>query len=183
METFGCEGVARVVLTGPESTGKTELAIQLALHYGVGYAPEFVRAYAASKGTPLDVNDVAPVAYGQIAALDELCLQSRIRGDVLLVQDTDLISTVVYCEHYFGSCPASIEAAARARQPALYLLLAIDVPWVSDGIRDRGGQRERMYEAFASTLARLDAPTLRVSGDWATRFDSAVAAIDRLLSA
>ena len=102
------------------------------------------------------------------------------RSDTLLLQDTDLISTVVYCHHYFGRCPAFIEQAAMARRAAHYLLLEIDVPWIADGIRDREARRVDVQTLFRNTLARFDAPITVVQGTWETRFATAAALIDAL---
>jgi nicotinamide riboside kinase len=98
-----CDGgrVIRVVLTGSESTGKTTLATQLAQHYDADLVPEFVRSYAERKGGGIEFSDHGPIARGQMSLED-----AHIAGAThLLVQDTDLISTVVYCKHYFGQCP------------------------------------------------------------------------------
>jgi NadR type nicotinamide-nucleotide adenylyltransferase len=168
------------VLTGPESVGKTSLASQLAGHYEVELVPEFVREYAATKGAPLDFRDHGPIAKGQMALEDAARARAEARGDTLMVQDTDLVSTVVYCHHYFGRCPAFIEEAAVERRPDLYLLLDIDVPWVADGVRDRGDRREELHALFVATLERFGAPVTRVSGTWEARFQHAVRAVESL---
>jgi len=169
----------RIVLTGSESVGKTTLAARLADQYGVECVPEFVRDYAAQKGSALDFRDHGPIAFGQMAREDEYIA----RAGALLIQDTDLLSTVVYCHHYFGRCPAFIEEAAIVRQPSLYLLLDIDVPWVADDVRDRGDRRDEVQELFTATLARFNAPYVAIGGSWDARFDAACVAIDAQLAA
>ncbi|MDQ6612559.1 MAG: ATP-binding protein, partial [Gemmatimonadota bacterium] len=94
----------------------------------------------------------------------------------------DLLSTVAYCNHYFGQCPAWIEETAIERRPALYLLADIDVPWTADGIRDRGDKRELMHELFVQTLTRLQAPFQIVSGVGDPRMSCAVDLVDALLA-
>jgi NadR type nicotinamide-nucleotide adenylyltransferase len=168
--------VIRVVLTGSECTGKTTLAIRLAAHYGIEYVPEFVRDFAARKGAPIDFADHGAIARGQIALEDEYIA----RAHALLVQDTDLLSTVVYCTHYFGRCPPWIADAARGRRPDLYLLCEIDVPWIEDGIRDRGHMREEMQEMFRAAVYGAGAPFVAIAGESDQRFAAAVQAIDRL---
>jgi nicotinamide riboside kinase len=101
----------RVVLTGSESTGKTTLAQRIAEHYQAEFVPEFVREYAAKKGAPLDFSDHGPIAKGQMA-LEDAAIARKPR---LIVQDTDLLSTVVYCDHYFGNCPPWIAQNAVER--------------------------------------------------------------------
>ena len=170
--------LTRIVLTGSESVGKTTLGVQLAAHYGVACVPEFVRDYAAAKGAPLDFRDHGPIAKGQIALEDAQISAAIARGDTLLLQDTDLVSTVVYCHHYFGRCPDVIEQAAIARRATHYLLLDIDVPWIADGVRDREDRRHEVQALFRATLARFHATVTVVQGTWEQRLATATALID-----
>lgn len=166
----------KVVLTGSESTGKTELARQLGAHFHAPVAEEFVRAYAAGKGTPLGFADHGPIARGQMANEDASIARAR----DLVILDTDLVSTVVYCEHYFGRCPDWIETTARVRAGDLYLLLAPDVPWTPDGVRDRGERREEMQALFTNKLRQLGLSYVEIRGDRDQRFQRALEAIERL---
>ena len=172
--TLDAPSLHRIVLTGSESVGKSVLAKQLADHFGVLLVPEFVREYAATVGRALDFRDHGPIAKGQMAREDDIITRATARGDRLMLHDTDLLSTVVYCHHYFGRCPAFIEEAAVARRASHYLLLDIDVPWVPDDIRDRGDRREEVQALFASTLARFAFPFTVLRGDWSARFSQAV---------
>src|SRR5262249_1996583 len=160
----------RVVFTGSESTGKSTLAAAVAKHYGVEAAPGLVRAFAEQRGGVIEVSDHGPIARGQMALEDEYVA----RAPTLLVQDTDLLSTVVYCKHYFGRCPEWIEEAARARRPDLYLLCGTDVPWVSDGVRDRGHMREEMQKLFVAAVAASQAANATISGAPDVRLASAI---------
>ena len=168
----------RIVLTGSESTGKTTLAMRLAAHYGAEYVPEFVREYAARRGGLIGMEDHDPIAYGQIALEDAHIA----RAPGVLVQDTDLLSTVVYCRHYWGHCPPWIVEQAHERRPDLYLLCEIDLPWVADGIRDRGHMREEMHELFRAAVGASGSAFVTIEGDSKERFAQAVAAIDSVLS-
>jgi NadR type nicotinamide-nucleotide adenylyltransferase len=170
-------GVIRVVLTGSESTGKTTLAEQLARHYGAELVPEFVRAYAEQHGGVIEFSDHGPIARGQMALEDEHVA----RAGNLVVQDTDLLSTVVYCKHYFGTCPPWIEEAAAARRPDLYLLCEIDLDWIADGVRDRGHMRDEMQQLFRDAVLASGAATAIVTGIDNERLERAVDAIDALL--
>jgi NadR type nicotinamide-nucleotide adenylyltransferase len=168
--------VIRVVLTGSESTGKSTLAAALARRYNAPLVPEFVRGYAEERGGVIEFSDHGPIARGQIALEDEHAQ----RGGELLVQDTDLLSTVVYCRHYFGRCPEWIEAAAHARRPDLYLLCEIDAPWIADGVRDRGDRRDEMQSLFREAVRASGVHSVAITGDETTRLAAAVAAIDSL---
>ncbi len=164
----------RVVVTGSESTGKTELARSLAAHYGTAWAAEYVRDYMDAKGAPLDASDVEPIARGQMAREDEAVSRAR----RLVILDTDLLSTVLYARHYYGSVPEWIAEAGEARRADLYLLLDIDVPWTPDAQRDRGEQREEMHALFCELFPRA----VIIRGSWEERRARAIEAIDALLA-
>jgi NadR type nicotinamide-nucleotide adenylyltransferase len=169
----------RVVVTGSECTGKTTLAAFLAERYRTAWSPEFARSYLDAKGAPLDATDVEPIARGQIAGEDEAARRSR----RLAVKDTDLVSTVVYSRHYYGSCPEWVERAARERLGDLYLLLVPDVPWVADGLqRDRPDRRGHMHGLFREALASFGARCVEVSGAWEQRREQSVRELDVLVA-
>lgn len=170
--------VRKVVLTGSECTGKTTLAADLARHYRAVWLPEYVRGYAESKGAPLDAGDVEPIARGQIAAHDAAL--ERVRH--LLLLDTDLLSTVVYAEHYYGSCPEWISTLAVARRADLYLLCDIDVPWTADPQRDRPDTREAMQALFRRALMSRGFRFVEIRGSRLERFRAARVTIDALVA-
>jgi HTH-type transcriptional repressor of NAD biosynthesis genes len=171
------EPVRRVTVTGSESTGKTWLAQRLARHFQTAWVPEFAREYLVQKAAPLDASDVEPIARGQMNSEDAVLR----RAYTLAILDTDLVSTVVYAEHYYGTCPAWVEHSARKRLADLYLLCDIDVPWVADPARDRPGVRHEIHAAFAEHLERYGARYVLVRGGWEQREASAVGAVGALL--
>ncbi|MHB1862599.1 MAG: AAA family ATPase [Gemmatimonadaceae bacterium] len=170
--------IVRVVLTGSESTGKTTVAHRLAAHYGTVASREFVREYALARGNVLGFDDHGPIARGQMAAEDD----AAARAMRVAFMDTDLVSTVVYCDHYFGRCPAWIADAAVERAADLYLLMDVDVPWVPDPARDRGDRRDEMHALFRDRLDALHLPYVEIRGNWEARFAAAVRAVDALLA-
>jgi NadR type nicotinamide-nucleotide adenylyltransferase len=156
--------VTRICLTGPESTGKTGLAAALGDELGTVWVPEYAREYAERHGNELSAADVEPIARGQMANED------RVSANGILLLDTDLLSTVVYARHYYGSCPEWIEREARRRKAHLYLLLDTDVPWKADPARDAGGEvREDLFDAFRAALDEFDTRWQIMSGEWETR--------------
>ena len=169
----------KVVLTGSESTGKTQLAQQLGRHFNAPVAEEFVRRYATGKGAPLDFADHGPIAKGQMESEDAAIARAR----DLVILDTDLVSTVVYCEHYFGRAPEWIAEEARRRAGSLYLLLATDIPWQADGVRDRGDRRDEMHSLFRAKLQAFALQFVEISGERPERFAAAVQAIEALTGA
>jgi NadR type nicotinamide-nucleotide adenylyltransferase len=165
--------IRKIVLTGSESTGKSELAARLGAHLGVPVSREFVRDYAAKLGRPLGFADHGIIAHGQMAAEDEAI--ARASGRVVL--DTDLVSTAVYCKDYFGYCPPWIEEETVKRAGDLYLLLLPDIPWVADGIRDREHERAEMHALFAARLKEMGVRVVEIGGEREARFAAAVQAI------
>ena len=164
----------RIAVTGSESTGKSELARALAAHYGTAWAAEYVRDYMDAKGTPLDASDVEPIARGQIAREDDAVA----RAQRLVILDTDLLSTVIYARHYYGSAPEWIERGAEERRGDLYLLLDVDVAWTPDAQRDRGDRRDEMHALFRDALK----DAVQISGNWEERLSRAIEAIDAFLA-
>jgi nicotinamide riboside kinase len=139
------------------------------------WVPEFAREYALRVNRALTVQDVDPIAEGQLA-FEERAAPLAIHR---LILDTDLISTVVYSRHYYGTVPAWIARAAAARLADLYILLAPDCPWTPDPARDpTPTARPALYEAFARMLAEHGARVVRVGGGWEERGREAVRAVE-----
>jgi nicotinamide riboside kinase len=138
-----------------------------------------VRELAEARGGMIEFSDLGPVARGQMALEDAHVALGR----PFVFQDPDLLSTVIYCEHYFGRAPDWIVAEAAARLPDLYLLCEIDVPWIADGVRDRGHMREEMQRLFRDTVLASGAPVAVVSGEGTERLERAIDAVDALLLA
>jgi NadR type nicotinamide-nucleotide adenylyltransferase len=168
------------VLIGVESTGKTSLAAELARRFSCPWVPESARAFVDRKGGPLTADDVGPLGEEQRAAEDA----GRARARDLLILDTDLVSTMVYARHYFGSCPEWIERAAAERRADLYLLHHPDVPWVDDGFqRERPAERQALHGRFEAALRALGAWAVDVKGAWEERLAAAVRAVEHLAAA
>lgn len=148
----------RICLIGPECTGKTVLGQRLARELGATYVAEFARAYVEANPA-LTAADVELIARGQMANEDAARDAERV------VLDTDLLSTVVYARHYYGSCPEWIEAEARKRRADLYLLMDTDLAWRSDPARDAGDEaREDLFDAFRAALDEFETRWTIVSG-------------------
>lgn len=170
-------GVVSVVVTGSECTGKTTLAGDLASAYSVECVPEFVRQFIDSIGGRPQFSDHGPIARGQRALEDAY----RARASGVLFHDTDLLSTVAYCRAYFDRCPEWIEAAAIDGKAPLYFLCDIDVPWVADGLRDRGDRRQEMHDLFKAVLDEARAKYVVLSGSRELRVAAARQHIDALV--
>jgi NadR type nicotinamide-nucleotide adenylyltransferase len=172
----------RIVLTGGECSGKTTLARALAEHYDTVWVPEAAREAAVAKAGPLGPEDVAPIARAHLAASDAALREATRRERPAVFFDQDLLSTVVYARHYYGSCPPWIERLAAERLGDLYLLCPPDLPWTPDPARDRGDRREEIHALFAAALADAGARVADVAGRGAEREARAEAAVAELLA-
>ena len=174
--------LVKIVLFGPESTGKTTLSIQLAKHYNTVWVQEYARPYLQKvwnqERRTCQQKDILPIAFGQIALENRLAK----RADKVLICDTDLLETKVYSSAYYGGFVDPIlEKAATENTYNLYLLTYIDTPWEADDLRDRPEQRLEMFEAFQKALDQHHRPYLLLKGDKESRLKKAVEAIDAIL--
>lgn len=173
----------KVVIYGPESTGKTTLAQQLAAHYQTEWVPEYAREYLQEKWDreqkTCEPEDLLPIAEGQMRLENELAK----KADKILICDTDLLETKVYSEAYYvGSCDPVLDKYALLNQYDLYLLTDIDVPWEKDDLRDKPNERQHMFNFFKSALEQNNREFVILSGDKPTRLRNAIAHIDKLLN-
>ncbi|WP_281298090.1 DUF4301 family protein [Flavobacterium limnophilum] len=172
--------IIRVALFGPESTGKTTLAKQLAEHFDTVWAPEYARDYLQEKWDKIaqicDVNDMLPIAYGQIKLENEnLSLANK-----YLFCDTNLMVTKVFSEVYYNFCDPLLDKAARKHKYDLIFLTDIDVPWEKDDLGDKVEGRESVFAVFKQTLIKNNKPFITLSGDKEFRLKKAVSIIDDL---
>ena len=172
----------KVVLFGPESTGKTTLSQQLARHYNSVWVPEYAREYLQDKWNnerkTCEPDDLLPIAIGQMALENELAQKT----ESVLICDTDLLETKVYSESYYSNtCDPLLEKYAIENQYDLYFLTYIDVPWEADDLRDKPLEREHMFEAFQAALIKYDKPFVLLKGDKKDRLETAVKHIDKLI--
>ena len=172
----------KVVLFGPESTGKTTLSQQLARQYNTVWVPEYAREYLQNKWNnerkTCEPHDLLPIAEGQIRLENEL---SKKATD-LLICDTDLLETKVYSEaYYIGHCDPILEKYALKNTYDLYFLTYIDTPWEADDLRDKPDEREKMFAYFHDTLKKYDRDFVILKGDKKTRLKTAVEHIKKLL--
>jgi HTH-type transcriptional regulator, transcriptional repressor of NAD biosynthesis genes len=166
----------RVSLIGPESTGKSTLARQLAEHYGTVAAEEYARVFSGAWGSDWVPEDTQAIALGQLAAEDALAR----RANRLLFCDTDLLQVRLWSERLFGMSPDWIREEAARRSPDLTLVMEPDVPFVGPPGRDRPEERRAFLDRCLSELASLGRPFVRITGAWPERLARALAAVDGL---
>ena len=174
--------VLKVVLFGPESTGKTTLSEQLARHYHTVWVPEYARDYLQDKWNnerkTCEPHDLLPIAAGQMRMENNLTKKAT---DILIC-DTDLLETKVYSEaYYIGDCDPVLEKYALENTYDLYLLTYIDIPWEADDLRDKPDEREQMFNYFKDTLEKYGKNFITLKGNKKERLQKAINHIDTLL--
>ncbi|MEO7736409.1 MAG: AAA family ATPase [Kofleriaceae bacterium] len=170
--------VRRVSVFGPESTGKSTLAGELARAAHTIGVPEFARSYLEARGGQLARADLDVIGRGQIALEDALAHDA----DRVLICDTDPLLTVVWSEALFGEAPAWLRAAARARSYALTLLCDVDLPWVGDPVRYLPDDRAGFFARCQQALRDAGRPYLVVRGTGPARAAAAHAAVQALIA-
>ena len=176
-------GCLRIVLFGPESTGKTTMAKSLALHYNTQWVPEFARDYLQQKWDNhkevCSQEDLKIIAAGQIA-LENKALQT---ANDFLFCDTNILVTQAWSEtHFDGYCDPLILRAAERFQYDFYFLTDIDVPWLSDDLRDSPNQRSQMFTHFKKLLNTYNCNYATLSGSHEERLKTANKIIKKLQS-
>ncbi|HEY9788232.1 MAG TPA: AAA family ATPase, partial [Candidatus Obscuribacterales bacterium] len=168
--------VRRVCVFGPESTGKSTLAENLARHFNTVAVPEWARVMLSSRDDKLLEEDLPLFAHGQIASEDALALDAN----RILFCDTDAIVTMIWSNWIYGRCHPSVVELAERRQYDLYLLTDVDVPWVEDPQRYLPDDRQAFFERCVHELESRGRKYVIIKGDWDQRFASAVDAVERL---
>ena len=173
----------KVVLFGPESTGKTTLSRHLARYYNSVWVPEYAREFLQNKWNnerkTCELEDLLPIARGQIKLENKLAQKTN----TVLICDTDLLETKVYSETYYsGTCDPILEKYALENTYDLYFLTYIDTPWEADDLRDKPQEREKMFKAFENTLKRYNRPYVLLTGNKNERLKTAVKHVDKLLN-
>jgi len=176
--------LVKIVLFGPESTGKTTISQQLARHYNTVWVPEYARDYLQNKWNNFrktcENDDLIPIAIGQMKMENELSK----KADKVLICDTDLLETKVYSQEYYGGyVDPRLDVAAQTNTYDLYLLTYIDNPWEEDDLRDRPELRLEMFQAFENALKTHGKKYIILKGGRKKRFNKAIKAIDKIISA
>lgn len=181
----------KIVIIGPESTGKSVLSQQLANHYETTWCPEFAREYLLTNGTNYDYDDLLTIAKGQLALEDEYTTTLENQSQTMLENgehlplfiDTDMYVMKVWCEFVFEKCHRFILDEIVRRQYDLYLLCNIDLPWVKDELREYPDieSRKKIYRIYKDLMVNQSVPWVDISGNYDNRLNTAIAAVNKLL--
>lgn len=172
--------IRKVVIIGPESTGKSFLCARLAAHYNTDWVREFAREFLLKHGNHYTYNDLLTIAQGQSA------LESIIEADCtqpVLFYDTNMYVMQVWSEYVFKNCDLFILDQIVEKNYDLYLLCKPDIPWEQDPLREYPdiAAREELYMFYKELMVNQNVLWTEISGDFSERFRQASGAIDQLL--
>lgn len=169
----------KVVILGPESTGKSTLAKDLAQYYGCPCVPEFAREYIEKLDRPYEYADLEKIGRGQIELEDQKAKDAR----GLLICDTDLQVIKVWSEHKYEKVSEWILEEIQKRRYDLYLLTDIDMPWEADRQREHPDPQMRKYffDVYKNHIVQTGIPFKIISGNPTQRKTSSTAFIDTIL--
>ena len=167
----------KIAIVGPESTGKSTISEQLALHYNTVWVPEYAREYCQNLVAACTLQDEINMFNGQL----ELEEQMAPFANRLLICDTTFITVKIWSDHMFGQTPQEVIDKLSHHTYDFYLLMNIDLPWQEDPLRDFPHMREHFLKVWHTELKALNANYSMVSGTQNERFLNAVKEIDKFL--
>ncbi|MES1214259.1 MAG: ATP-binding protein [Bacteroidota bacterium] len=197
----------KIVIIGPESTGKSTLCEQLATHYNTLWCPEYAREYLMKNARPDDpvgwgmnynYDDLLTIAKGQIE-LEEKYTEiasgkwqeasgkkpqppPTIHNSLLFI-DTNMYVMKVWCDFVFGKCHQYILDQIAERKYDLYLLCNNDLPWIKDELREYPDleTRQKLFFIYSDIMKNQSTPWVEISGNYEQRLQIAIAAVDSLI--
>lgn len=165
----------KIAITGPESTGKSTLADDLAKHFKVQWAREFARDYLQQRSGNYSMKDLDVIAKGQQKNIDALSNQN------ILITDTEMTVIKIWSEFKFGECSSIINNLWKEQLFDLYLLCAPDIPYEPDPLREHEEFREELFEIYHNVLSNMKVNFVVISGDQQMRLNQAIATVEKLL--
>lgn len=173
---FKTQALRRIAILGPESTGKSVLAANLAEHYKTDWVHEFSREYLTGLERPYDYNDILEIAKGQLILEEELAE----KASRFLFCDTEMITNMIWCLEKYGKCHPWIFGKTMSQAYDLYLLCNTDLEWEFDPLRESPDQKDRdqLFDIYKKALQDRSLPYVVVSGKDKARFENAIQIID-----
>ena len=146
----GDNRLKKIIVTGPESTGKTALSEALALKLNAALIPEYARSYVENLKRPYTYQDLEKIARYQIQQ-EKQWTETYGRGIILM--DTWLIITKVWFEVVYGTFPDWIEEYISSADIDLFLVCRPDLPWIADPVRENGGEmRQKLFDRYCNEI-------------------------------
>jgi NadR type nicotinamide-nucleotide adenylyltransferase len=173
----------KIVVIGPESTGKSTLCFQLAEHYQTLWCPEYAREYLEKHGTDYTYDDLLTIAKGQIESENKILSTVDSRQSTVFI-DTDMYVMKVWCEFAFNKCHSWILNQIATRKYDMYLLCNVDLPWIADELREYPDMktRNKLYHFYKDIMVNQSVPWVDISGDYDERLQTGIKAVEKLIN-
>ena len=181
------KAIKKIVVIGPESTGKSSLCKALSEHYKTIWVKEFAREYLERNGKDYVFEDLYKIALGQLEEIENAFVKVEIQQQEnlqnLLFIDTDLYVIKIWSEFVFNKCDNSILTLITKQQYDLYLLCDVDLPWVNDNLREYPDLkvRQKLFHYYKEETAAQKTPWKIISGNYDERTVAAIKFIDQHL--
>ena len=168
--------IKRIAITGPESTGKTWLAENLARHFHTVFVPEFARMHLSVIQRPYTYDDILIIAKQQFHNNQQVLPGA----DAVLFLDTELIVTKIWCEVKYGRCHPWIIDHIGKQHFDIYLVPDIDIPWEPDPQREHPHMRDYLMQLYLKELETRRFPYRIIGGEKEERLKNAIKALESL---
>lgn len=167
----------KVVVIGPECTGKSELSEFLANCFNTRWVAEYARQYLEALNRPYEEHDLLAIARGQL----QLEAREMKKANKVLICDTNLLVVKIWSYYKYGRCDKKILQIIKPHTYDLYLLTSVDIPWQEDPQREHPHKRHELWNIYKEELQRQHVPWITIQGDRKERRSAAVAAVENLL--
>lgn len=176
------KSIKKIVVVGPESTGKSTLCEKLAAHYQTLWVREYAREYLEKHGPEYAYEDLIDIAAGQIELEEEAVKELHEKNSSFTIHhspklfiDTDMYVMKVWSEFVFNKCNNWILNRISERNYDLYLLCDVDLPWTKDDLREYPDLkvRKKLYCFYKDLLVNQHVPWCEISGDYDERLSKA----------
>ncbi len=165
-----------IVITGPESTGKTMISEYLAGSLGCPWIPEYARQYIGSLDRPYNYSDLVHIADNQI--LHRKSIEKT--GAPMLILDTWLIITKVWFMEVFNKYPGYLDEEISKQVIDLFLICKPDIPWISDRLRENGGvKRDYLMNRYVEEIRTTGRDFILIGGTGEERYHNALQAVKK----
>ena len=164
----------KLILIGPESTGKTTLSVHLAKLYNFDLIAEYSREYLSKKNNSYDYEDLKKIAIQQNQ------IEKNNNSEKIII-DTDLLTIKIWSEFKYGSCDSEIEKLISSydRNNRYYLLLKDDIKWEYDPLRENKNDRSEIFLLFKKLLEKERLNFSIITGTGVSRVNNAIKIVEQ----
>ena len=148
--------MVKIILTGPESSGKTTLCEKLSDHFKTTCNKEYSRKYINTLNRNYNYFDLVKIAKGQF---------NSEKNNIIL--DTDLITIKIWSKFKYNNCDDWIinQINKQRLEKRFYLLCKPDIVWEYDPIRENPKNREELFYLYKKELEILEHNYFIIEGE------------------